>query len=112
MSGARKASDRVIRIERSALPFREASELQCQAGIGEKFVQPAARVAKGLDQGRPRVGTSAGHSLRIIGSLDDLALPIGDARVQGSVRILALSFSAATSDSWIWIVARPITTYQ
>jgi hypothetical protein len=33
-------------------------------------------------------------------------LRYGDGRVQGSVRILALSRPSATSDSWIWIVAR------
>jgi hypothetical protein len=45
ISGARKASDRVTRIERTVLPPREASDSKVRR-IGEKFVQPAMRVAK------------------------------------------------------------------
>jgi hypothetical protein len=40
MSGARNASDRVIRIERSAWPSRKASDSSLK-WIGQKFVEPA-----------------------------------------------------------------------
>ena len=56
MSGARNASDSVIRIERSVLPSRKASDSKVWQWIGQKFVQPAMGVAKGVEENRTRVG--------------------------------------------------------
>src|ERR1700722_18504049 len=39
-----------------ALVLSRSDRLQSQTGIGEKFVQPAMRVAEGFDQDRARVG--------------------------------------------------------
>src|SRR3984885_4184842 len=39
-----------------ALALSRSDRLESQAGIGEKFVQPAMRIAKGFDQDRARVG--------------------------------------------------------
>src|SRR3984957_16873621 len=77
ISGARKASDRVIRIERTVSPPRKAIDSKSQGGMGQKFVQPAMSVAKGIDQDRARVGGHrTGIGLRIVCALNDLALAI------------------------------------
>src|ERR1700722_1209281 len=61
-----------------SLAFSRSQRLQSQARIGQKFVQPAMRVAKGFDQDRTRVGGHrAGICLRIVCALDDLALALG-----------------------------------
>ena len=75
----REESERQGHPDRTHRPALSRSErLQRQAGIGEQFVQPAMRVAKGIDQNRARVsGHRADVGLRIVCSLDDLALAIG-----------------------------------
>jgi hypothetical protein len=42
-----------------------------------KFVEPAMGIAKSFDRDRARWRASAGMGLRIVCSLDDLALAIG-----------------------------------
>jgi hypothetical protein len=62
-------------------------------------------VATGIDKDRARIGGyQKGIGLRIVRWMIS-RLRQGDGRVQGSVRILALSVPSATSDSWIRIVA-------
>ena len=45
-----KGRDSVIRIERSLLPSRMASELDGLGGIDQEFVEPAVSVAQCLDE--------------------------------------------------------------
>src|SRR6185437_14803678 len=58
-----------------ALPRSE--QLQSQAGIGQKFAQPAVGISEGFDEDDARVSRHrAGIELRIIRCLKDLALAI------------------------------------
>jgi hypothetical protein len=49
-TGQRKASDTVIRIERSLLCFARGERLDGLGRVDKKFVEPAASIAQRLDE--------------------------------------------------------------
>ena len=63
------------------LALSQGERLQGLGWIGQKFVQPAMGVAKGIEEDRPRVGAHRpGAGLPIGDALNDLTLAIGRGR--------------------------------
>jgi hypothetical protein len=77
-AGGRKASDSVMRIERSVFFSRVAMERDGVARILYQFLLPAIRVAKGVGEKSARLSSNRPHrSGSSAFSLNDLAASIG-----------------------------------
>ena len=109
--GERKASDNVMRIERSVLRSRRCDALRWFDWNRRQFVEPTMGIAERVDENPARFNSHRPHRGRSIAfALNDLAASMGRWRRPGNRQDPIRSSSAVPSLSSISIAVRPTLT--